>query len=359
MKASDVVTQLRVLLPQLTGVLTDEVSVRSLSRSGTTITATCEDDHGLELGQAVNVSGAVVPIPIDPLTRSGTVGTLVTTSDHDLTNGIAPTVEISGANEAEFNGTFVRTNVDNRRTIKFVMADSGATLATGSPVLLGAESALRDYNSLYEVTEIPSAAKFSFTSGLADPVGTIVARTNPRIASVVDVEQAVKGYTSKQPGELWLFVALGDVFASKSRANQSDAVSFQGRGAEYRQQVIQPFTVFLFVPVSDSVAGAVGRDEAEDLFRPLCQSLLFSRFGSGLGAEALGTVQFVSHGFYHYNSAVYVHAFAFQQVVDLTDVDTVGPDIDVAFRDIDLTLAFEHGTEEIASSIDLDDEPLP
>lgn len=363
MRASDVVTQLAVLLPQLTNAFTTEVAVRSLARSGTTVTATCDDPHNLEPGHGVNISGAVVPIPISDLSRSGTTGTLVTSTAHDLTEAVAPTVEIEGANEAVFNDTFDVIEVVNRKTITFTMADAGATSGTGSPVLLGAESALRNYNTLYQVLETPTPTKFTFVhsvTSLPNPVGTLVARIRPRISVAVTPDRAVDSYTKQGVGEFWLFVVLEDVFASKDRGTMSDAVAFQGRGAEFRQQVVQPFSLYLFVPVSSSLSGQSGRDQAEDLFRPICKSLLFSRFDSGLYSENQGTVQFVSHGTFRYDSATYIHAFSFQQVVDLTFEDTVGPDLDVAFRDIALTLVPQlGGTETLVSSIDLDDEPLP
>lgn len=363
MRASDVVARLAVLLPQLTGSLTSNIPVRSLSRSGAKVTALCDEPHELRPGDPVNIAGSVVPIPIGALSRSGETGTLVTTTSHDLTEPIASMVEVSGAVEANFNGVFDVVSIPNRKKIIFSMGDSGATMATGSPVLLGGESALRDYNTLYAVLGVPGPAEFTFLhpeTSLPDPVGEIVARVKPRIAAVVDVDRAADSYTRQGTGDLWLFVSLEDAVASKDRGTPSDAVAYHGRGSEYRQQVIQSFSAYLFVPVSESVSGGEGRDAAEEFFRPLCRSLLFSKFDSNLADGGQGTVQFVSHGTFRYDKAVYVHAFGFQQVVDLTFEDTVGHDLDVAFRDISLTLFPQlGGALSITSTIDLDDEPLP
>jgi hypothetical protein len=363
MKASSIVTQLVVLLPRLTSKLTTNVEVLSLVRSGTVITASCAAPHGLKPGEAACIVGAVTPISVDTLSRSGTVGTVVTLADHDLTSAVAPTIELAGSNEANFNGTFDVIQVVNRRTVTFEMADSGDTSATGSPVLLGAESSLRGYDSAYAVLEVPSDLEFTFThsvAGLADPTGTIVARVKPRIAAGVDPGQIAKAYTEKERDELWAFVVMGDAFASKDRATRSDALANIGRGVEYRQQVVEPFSIFLYVPVGDDVTGILGRDEAQDLLRPLCRSLLNSSFDSGLYVGSQGRVHFVDHGTFSFDTAVYVHAYGFQQVSDLTFDDTVGHDLDVAFRDIDLTLYPQlEGTSFMESEIDLDDEPLP
>jgi hypothetical protein len=198
MKASSIISQLSVLLPQLTDKFTTDVDVLSVTRSGTEMTVVCKEQHGLEVGQAFAVTGTDVPIAISSLTRSGAVGTLVTATNHDLTSAIATSIRITGATESEFNGTFVRTNIVNRKTITFVMADSGAVTATGSPILRDAESKLRDYNTTYEVDDVIDAATFKFThsvTGLPDPNGSIVIRTNPRISSGINIERIVAGYT--------------------------------------------------------------------------------------------------------------------------------------------------------------------
>jgi hypothetical protein len=102
------------------------------------------------------------------------------------------------------------------------------------------------------------------------------------------------------------------------------------------------------------------RDDAEDLFRPICRSLLFSAFDSGLHVGEQSPLQFVQHGFSSYNTAFYIHAYQFEQTVDLTFDDTVGYDLDVAFRDITLDIKVDIGTGEpsLTADIDLDEEPL-
>jgi hypothetical protein len=365
MKASDIITQLAILLPQLTDKFTDDIAVASLTRSGTEITVQCEEKHGLIVGDGVAIVNSLMHIGISSLTRSGVVGTLVTSADHDLTNAIATTITISGSDEADFNGTFTRLNIVNRRTITFTMLDSGATTESGTPLLHNAESSLRQYNSTYRVSSVPSETVFTFnhaTAGLADPTGDIIARVKPRISGAIQIDRALQTYTSQKVDKYWLFVTLDDVVASKGRAIDSDAVDNLQRGNEFRQQIIQPFTIYVFIPVQDEIAARESRDIASDLFRPICRSLLFSKFDSRLYVGQQGPVQFASHGIYQYDPAVYIHSFNFQQVIDITFEDTVGPDLDVALRNIDYTLDFElsdfatRGT--LTGNVDLDDTPL-
>lgn len=373
MRAEDIIVQLAVRLPQLTDKLTRDVPLNSLTRSGTVMTAACAAEHGLSPGDGVAITGAIAPISITSLTRSATTGTLVTSTDHDrtlnltrvLATDLGKTVTTSGAVESEFNGTFTIIRVVNRRKIEFTMADSGPTTATGSPVLEDGESALRDYNTTYAVLEAPDAATFTFTqttTSLPDPIGTIVARAKPRISTAVTPDRLVQAYTEKGIDELWLFVVLEDVPASKSRAVLSDAIDNLQRGNEFRQQIIQPFTLYLFIPTSANISGRPARDLAEDLFQPICQSVLFGKFDSGLFVGKQGPVQFSTHGTFSYDTAVYVHAYSFQQVVDLVFEDTVGSDLDVAFRDIDLTIFPDldggTGLANLTATIDLDEEAV-
>ncbi len=543
MRAADVVAQLQVKLPQLTDSFTTDVSVASLARSGSVVTAVCNQPHRLKRGGVVAIKGATTPIPISSLTKSGGLATLVTATDHDLTNPVAETIRITGATEAQFNGTFTRINVVNRRTISFTVPDTsifsfdnqlakffstsfiglgqfpstlsnestivapvqslgslkvipkdnatlvsvgsnqvggiggvkpvdvsastelsfwlrpdavffsnmtavsavvikisstilgstdfneysfdkslftadtwtqlfidivndvpsatsgtvdltkiismfwrftpdtdfgvsasiyfddmdkGMTIASGSPVLLDAESALRSYNQTFQVESTPSASIFTFAHAvttLPDPTGTIVARVNPRISAAITVDRAIQAYTQMTKKDRWLFVVLGDVVASKSRQIASDAIDNLQRGNEFRQQIIQPFSLFVFFPVEDETAARLSRDDAELLFGPLCRSVLFSSFDSGLHVGAQHPVQYAGHGVFRYDTAVYIHGYEFQQVADLVFEDTVGPDLDVAFRDIDLTLFPDPGGATGASfldvDIDLDEVPLP
>ncbi len=341
MRALDIVSQLTSSLPLRTNKFTKDVSVFSLTRSGTIITAACNEQHGLKPGDGAVIVGSFVPIVASTLTRSGVVGQVILATRHDLTPTANKFVVLSGSNEPEFNGTFKIIGITDDVTITFEMADSGPVTATGSPILENGESALRQYDGPYEVLEVPSDSSFTFTNsvaGLADPIGTIIARVKPRITAAATVDRIIQVYTEQKTDDFWMFVVLEDVVASKSRQIRSDAIDNLTRSTEFRQQIIQPFSIYILIPTVDSVSGREARDDAEDLFRSICQAILFAQFPSGLFANKLGAVQFVSHGTFNYNSAIYVHAYGFQQVVDLYFEDTVGPDLDVAFRCINLTM---------------------
>jgi hypothetical protein len=365
MRAADVVNHLGVLLPQLTGLFTKNVAALSVSRSGTVVTVQCEEDHGLEVGKAVAITGAKTRTT-GALTRSGTEGTFVADSDIDPNSvKLFPNATFSGSAEAEFNGVFPVIAYDNRRTVRFTTTDAGATVATGTPAMEDAESSLRQYNGTYRVDEVPTSSSFAFTepnTTLLDPTGMIEVRAKPRISATVNPQRMVEAYTEQKTADYWLFVTLEDVTASKSRNIRSDAIDNLTPGDNFRQQMIQPFSLFVFIPAQEELGDAAARDQAEDLFRPLCRSVLAASFDSGLHVGEQGASSFVTHGTFSDNAAVYVHGYNFQQVVDLYEEDTVGPDAAVAFRNLNLSMDPEipgsSNTTALTAALDLDEVPL-
>lgn len=361
MKAADIVNQLAALLPQLTDKFTDDVEVVSITRASTIMTVECSDKHKLIAGNGVAIVESDVPITISSLTRLGAVGTLVCAINHDLTNAIAKTIRITGSVESEFNGTFTRINIQGRTTITFIMTDSGPTNATGSPVLRDAAGDLNSYNSTFKVESTPTDSSFTFihpATALGNPDGTIIARTAPRIIASLDIDQFIKAYTEKVFKKLWGCVVLSNVNASQSRNAQSDALDTQPKNANYRQQIIEPFDFYVFVPVSDKLLGVDSIDVIHDIRRPIFRSLLFAKFDTGLFAPKINPVIFTGHGVHNYNSSLHIHVFSFEQVADIYEEDTVGHDVDTRFDDIVFNQFADIGTQEdpITMNINLDDE---
>lgn len=367
MKAEEIAQALRERLPIINNSFTTSVVVNVLDNPVNDVAlATTATDHNLSVGDSVLIKGAQSNIPITSLTRNGILGTLITDRDHDTTQGLM-TIDLDGSNEAEFNGNFKIHRVRNRRTIDFVMEDTGATVATGSPLLVDGESVFRGYNGTVIVTLAPSATQFMYdlpngAQGLQIATGSITVESGIRISAAGTLERIVAAYTKQETTENWLFAVLGDVQASKSREIQSDGVDNQQRnqqGDNFRQQIIQAVTLYAFIPTSDKLTARAARDECEDLFSDICRSVLFKKFGNGLTGQGNGSLAFVSHGTQGYNSAYYVHQYSFEQMADLTFSDTVGYDDDVAFRNVEFSdYKISTGNEKLIAAIDLDEEQL-
>lgn len=361
MRSSDIVNQLAALLPGQVDDFTTQVSVNSLTRSGTTVTALCDSAHGLTVGNQVNIKGAQTPIAIASIDRVGILATMVTSADHDMTENAGFDVQISGSTEPEFNGTFTLHSVPNRRTIKFIVDDSGPTSATGSPLLLNGSSPYQTYNGLRKVTAVPDTTTFEYEvtdSTLSSPAeGTVIAKTLPRISAAVDIERIIASYTKQEDGRAWVFVVLGDGVADKNRNIDTDSTDNIQRGHYFNQRIIQTVQVYVILPTAGEISGRAARDRCEELLAPICRSILTAKFPS-LVENDNNPLMITGHGAERYNSAFYVHQYAFEATLQLGQSDIYQPDDDVAFRDIALTMGLDVGTETFDTDIDLDDEPL-
>ena len=361
MRASDIVNQLAIYLPALADDFTTQIAVSSLTRSGTTVTATTAAAHGLSVGKQANITGAQTPIVINSINRVGIVATMVAASDHDITENAGFDVQISGATEPEFNGTFTLANVPNRRTIKFLVDDSGPTSSTGSPLLLNGSNPFQSYNGLREVTAAPTATTFEYevtdTTLFTPASGTIVAKTSPRISAAVDFDSLIEAYTKQAVDDAWLFVVLGDAIADKNRHINTDSTDNIQAGNYFNQRLIQNVQLFVFLPSSGEIAGRSSRDRCEELLKPICSSVLAVKFPS-LVEGSNNPLMLTGHGLQAYSSAFYAHQYAFEATIQLGPSDIFIPSDDVAFRDVDMTVGIDVGTETFETLIDLDDEQL-
>ncbi|MCW8929393.1 MAG: hypothetical protein OQL19_04030 [Gammaproteobacteria bacterium] len=375
MLAEDIVLQLAKKLPTFSDYFTSNYTVTGVSKiqigSTTEVTVETNIPHNLAIGKGVNIMGAVTPINIASFTRVGTIGTITTTTDHDFTYSVvngaisgsgAKIAEVLNANEAEFEGSFLITNVPNRRTLLVEMVDSGPSAATGSLTLENGSSILQQYNGIFSVTSVPSTTSFTYTinsTGLNTPNYTNMhVKANARISSAIDLETIIAAYTKQPVNDLWAFVVLEDALASKNRQIKSDATDNIQRSNYFRQQIIQPVSIYVVFPTASlQIAGRQSRDLAQKMFRPICQSILFKHFDSLLYSNTANTLNFLSHGFAYYNNAFYIHQYTFEQVADIQFEDTVGYDDDVALRDINLNMAVDTGTQlnKLTATIDLDE----
>lgn len=366
MKGSDVISRLVQQLPLYTDFFTPKFTITSLMRSGGTVTGVTDVAHGITTGNVVVITGAKSPITITSLTQVDGIATAVTSANHDLTEGWEgqepsddPNVFISGADQAEYNGTHALLDVPNRRTFKFSVDDSAVTPATGSPKLL--EQFNTGYNGQHVATVV-NATTFTYpitTTPESPAQGTIEVAKGSRISGAVDFDALLRSYTKqKLADDLWAFVVIDDTVANKDRRDDTDATFTQGGGVEFRQRIITPFSVYVAVPATSEKAGRAARDKMHDVRLALFKVLLRAIFSDGFTARQVFTTAFNSDGFVLYSDAVYWHRFVFEIVSDITYGDTAAPDEHVAFRDVALEFNDEEGTTELSVTVDLDDEPF-
>jgi hypothetical protein len=363
MKSADIIKQLQTVLPTVTDLFSDSISITSLTRSGTTITAITATAHGRSTGDVVIVSGAKSPTAISSLTFLNGIATAITSTRHDLTeefqDGVAsdnPLVTVSGATEVEYNGANPLLTVPNRTSFTYTITGAPTSPATGTPFLL--ESFNAGYNGRHIITVTgPTTFTYETTETPGSPAqGTILANIGVRVSGAITVDSAEAAYTQMGTDELWAFVILGDVVANKDRNVLSDVTSMIEAGSDPRERVIMPFGVLIFTPATDEIAGMNARDDMEDVRAFLFKSLLKVKFTTGLQSETRYGVIYENDGFVKYNGAYYMHQFAFSTMTDIIAEDMVSPDLNVAFRDTDLVFLDDLGTVELTAKVNLDEE---
>ncbi len=366
MKAEDVIKALVAKLPALTDKFCDTLAIDTITSVGTLATATVAAGHGRVDGELVTITGAISPITIVSITRVGTVATIETETPHDFTfsdremaRGLSQDVVLSGSTQAEFNGTFPLLAVQSRGIFTITVADSGATVATGSPVLENGASALGQYNGSFNITVVdPNVFTYPLQEAIPNAAtGSPIMNSGHRITGAVSMDRFMDAYTKQQEADWWCVVVLGDVIASKGRENRTDSTDQMSDGQYYQQSITQPFGVYLIAPASKAIAARTQRDEMEDVVPYIMQAVLLAKFETGFAASKHNRATFTAHGFFLYNGPLYIHEITFEQNADIVFADSVGNDLDVAFRDIDLTFNTSLGDTQMTATINLDSVP--
>lgn len=375
MKGQDIVDQLAAVIPLYTDKFSESVGITSIVPTGTTALVTTSADHNLDDGQNVAITGADAPVQIDTGTflRTGSQAVFETLQDHDLTlserdvAGGGKTITISGATEAEFNGTFPLINVTNRRKLIIAVTDAGPTTISGSPIVENANGGI--FNGLFPATVI-NTTQFEYTLPVSYTLNAVVdnasVQTSIRIASVLDIDQYLQDiYTKQLIDDHQLIVQLGDVTQSKKRNEETDASSSTTGEYSFTPILIQPFAIYIVMNASQDLTASQLRDQVEEEFVPaIFNSVLRAKFDTGFTYSQYRAT-FTGHGVYGYsdetgkNKAVYAHEVTFEQLSQLCREDMVGSDDNVAMRDVSYTLTTNLGTGELLADIDLDQEPIP
>ena len=143
MKLSDLVKQAQNKLPLYTDYFSDKVKVSSLTAGsdGKTCRLETENAHSLVEGANFTIQGAKVLNKIVSLTQSHGLGRLVTEYNHQVTKntplrkGDSTHITIQGAEQEEYNGTFLIMDIPNCNVIEFSIDKNAPAEATGSPYI--------------------------------------------------------------------------------------------------------------------------------------------------------------------------------------------------------------------------------
>jgi len=322
MKIEEIVQQIRRTIPFVTDSFTDNISISSLTRSGSTVTAISASAHGMDTGDYFFIKGAYNPISISSAVRTGTQVLCTTATEHDLTTPFNYEVLISGFNEADYNGTFELVSAPDRNTFTFKVLAGLSNQPTGSGVLNEDLSIAFTggynfgYNGYKQITKVNDTTfTYAIDNAPNSPAtGTILATKNPRVSGAVSLEVAKSSYEKQSAGDLWAFVVMEDGAASKDRHIDSDTSYIGSRTNFYLQDYIQPFSVYVFTPCKSEYSARASRDLMVTVRADLYKSLLTYKAKTGFSDETRYSITAVSDNFSEYNNSYYIHRFQFEML---------------------------------------------
>lgn len=359
MKLTDVVNQLRAVLPKYTDVFSKVLSISTITVSGGTATIVTSSSHGLSTGDNIVISDVTVHTSITAVSQSGNVFTFTTGSDHDLTFGWQEheNVNLDGFTDSAWNDSFYLVDVPNRRTFKVRSTNALPVLNTNEVLL---ENRRDGVNGRWSATVVDPT---TFTIATVELDGTYVGGTvgaSHRIAGSITIERAVEQYTAQNLSDFWMFVVPDDAELSKDRATYTDAVATRTTSDDLRLRLLDGFLVYIIKNTTQDIAAVAALDICRhDLLLPVLKSLNGARFEAGLSGSGDFKTIMTSHRAFDYNRAYLIYEYQFQMAMDITNDDQVQPEDTRAFRDIDYTEEIGgDDTTDMTITIDLDEEPL-
>lgn len=354
MKLSDIINQLKKVLPFNSTAFADDNTV-TLTFSGGVVTATTPTAHGLVDGQDALILNAAFPTEIASIVRVDSVATITTATDHDLTERYHTTVNISGSDQAEYNGDLTLLSVNNRREFEVFVSGSPATPATGTMIL---NEDRVGYSGIFTVT-VTSPTTFTYEITQTPATGSSGdLKSNFRISGGLTYDKILDSYTKHPIGDAYCYVVPQPSRSERQKGNQSDSLNHISPGKAVRINELEEFTVYVFIPC-DSISGIPEYDLSEDIKVSLFSALVGYAPPTYMTSARDSAIAPLTDGFHAYNGVVYVHFFDFQSSRTITTKDTYRNDTSVAMRDIDITTLNSFDEPLTIAQIDLDKEPLP
>ena len=164
MKLTDIINQLRAILPKYTDVFSTVHGISSIVASGGVATIVTSAIHSLATGANITIADVVTHTPISAVSKDGLVFTFTTSADHDLTLGWQTTVTFEGFTDSAWNDSFTVVGVPNRRTFKVQSVNSLPSLNTNEVLL---ENRADGINGRWSATVV-NTTTFTITGSFID-----------------------------------------------------------------------------------------------------------------------------------------------------------------------------------------------
>ncbi len=316
MKGQEVVDRLKQVLPLYTDDFSNIVSVTSLTRSGSTITANAPS-HGLTTNDYVVIRGAKEPIALTSITRIGNIATVTSSIDHKLSDPskysrpqLPLYIEISGATPIDYNGVFELLSVPNLTTFTFKILATPIDATTAGNLLL---KDFDGYNRLKQVT-VTDSNNFTYAttnSNLGTPAqGTIELSSASRIDNSPTPERAESHFIDVG-SKSRIYVVLGDKISYKDDTIATDITANKYSNQDFYLDTQQEFSLFVFIPSITNTLGGVESDLARGYEEPILKAIANYEFASFLLDSKYNSTIYVGNTIELYDTAKYVHRFDF------------------------------------------------
>lgn len=374
MKAFDIIKQFHLAMPQFNDYFSAFTTDFTASSSGSIVTVTTANPHGLSTGNVITMTGIKSQIELFEISLANGRVTASTFANHDLTRGYQENVTLSGSDNDELNGTFELLDVPNRRS--FVFDYPGVDVDDPGTVYLLEDRSYGGVNGIFNVTVVDDNT-FTYDAGII--IGDFETSFNIenaklhlgiRISGASDIDRAVSSYT-EQSGEntLWGFVIVEDAISSKDRNVTNDATLNQGNLNEWNVLYLEGFSFYVVVPTTGDITGRRARDLCEEIKPAVFSSVLGKAFDSGFSDNIVSPVVPLGDQFFGYFKSYYIHQYRFEQVSRITNTDIKDYGQNVAFRDIEfnirdiinpegLTPGGNDDTIKLSGRVNLDDDAL-
>ena len=330
MKASVIVEALTNSISKYTTKFSSEISsIESMeAHNDGYIYVTTSEKHGLNSGNAIIVNGALRKTPLASIGD----GLLITKVPHDLTTNYQKEITVIGT--SNYDGTYSIVNIPDKYSCEFDQltveepeSNTGYLLEKVDYSFNGefVIEVIDDYNFKYE-------NKYNVQG---EAGGNPQIYTKPMIAAIAMPEDLSKIYNDQTTESRVVgYVHVEPIESDKDRFINVDTNYVNNDGLDYRQRLINRFTIYVVVPTEDDYTAAQAKDDMVDLSVAIFKCLLRKRLPSPYSQGYYSNVTFVEHGSVDYLGAYYVHSFTFECITDLTIRDVWTDEPNVAFRTI-------------------------
>lgn len=329
MKASDIVNLLSNSIGKYTNMFSSEVAkVQSMSADENYVYVTTKTPHKLRNGNSVIISGALRKTPLVSIGD----GLLITEIPHDLTTNYQKEITIVGTDYHD--GTYPIISIPDKYSCEF--DEVYVEQSENKGYLL--ESLDYGFNGEF-IIEVIDDYNFKYKNKykvVGEAGGLPEIYTKPMIAAIAVPEDLSKIYNDKTTeSRVVAYVCVEPVESDKDRFISADTNYVNTDGLDYRQRLINRFTIYVVSQAQDYYTAAKIKDDMVDLSVAFFKCLLRQKIPSPYSMKYYSNVTFVEHGAVDYVGAYYVHSFTFECITDLTIEDVFTDEKSVAFRTLE------------------------